>query len=138
PIPRVTDFHSQTAVIFVGSEVELEVLRDGRVRRLTLAVSEDQLEKAPGERIDPRLSGTQLQNFRSQDDQSLGAGVLVTEVSNDSRAWQFGLRPGDVIVGLARQPVRDLADFREAARQSGRQLLLRVYRAGQYGYVAIR
>ncbi|HEX7038055.1 MAG TPA: DegQ family serine endoprotease [Pseudomonadales bacterium] len=138
PIRRVSDYHSQTAVIFVGSEVELEVLRDGRVRRLTLEVSEDQLERAPGERIDPRLSGTQLQNLRNQGDDGLSAGVLVTEVSADSRAWQYGLRPGDVIVGLDRQPIRDIAEFREAARQSGQQLLLRVYRAGQYGYVAIR
>ncbi len=138
PIRRITDFYGQAAVIFVGDEVDVEVLRDGRTRRLTLAVSNDFLEKVNGERIDRRLSGTELQNFRNQDDTGLGAGVLVTTVSQESRAWRYGLRPGDVIVAANRRAIRDLADLREGAALSSAQLLLRVYRAGQFGYVAIR
>ena len=137
-IRRITDFHSQAAVIFIGAEVDMEVLRDGRTRRVTLDIDEDHLEKVGGERIDPRLTGTQLQNFRNQDETGLGAGVLVTEVNADSKAWHYGLRPGDVIVAANRQAIRDLADFRDTAQRGGTQLLLRVYRSGQFGYVAIR
>ena len=135
---RIRDFHSQAAVIFIGDDVDMEVLREGRVRELSLAVRDDHLEKVGGERIDRRLSGTELQNFRNQDDTGLGAGVLVTEVNEDSRAWHYGLRPGDVIVAANRQAIRDLADLRESAGRSNNQLLLRVYRSGQFGYVAIR
>ncbi len=138
PIRRVTDFHSQAAVIFIGEEVEMEVLRDGRTRRVNLEIREDHLERVPGERIDPRLAGTELQNFRNQEESALGAGVLVTEVSQDSKAWHYGLRPGDVIVAANRQAIRGLADFGDAATRGSRQLLLRVYRSGQFGYVAIR
>tara|TARA_Y100001933_G_scaffold263898_1_gene327232 strand:+ start:1752 stop:3110 length:1359 start_codon:yes stop_codon:yes gene_type:complete len=138
PIRRITDFHSQAAVIFIGDDVEMDVVRDGRSRSLVLNVREDHLEKVEGERIDRRLAGTELQNFRNQDDTGLGAGVLVTEVDADSRAWHYGLRPGDVIVAANRQAIRDLADLRDGAERSGRQLLLRVYRSGQFGYVAIR
>ena len=116
----------------------MDVVRDGRSRSLVLNVREDHLEKVEGERIDRRLAGTELQNFRNQDDTGLGAGVLVTEVDADSRAWHYGLRPGDVIVAANRQAIRDLADLRDGAERSGRQLLLRVYRSGQFGYVAIR
>ncbi len=138
PIRRVTDFHSQAAVIFIGDRVEMEVVRDGRNRRVVLEIREDHLEKVRGERIDPRLTGTELQNFRNQNDTALGAGVLVTEVDTDSRAWHYGLRPGDVIVAANRVAIQDLGDLREGAGVSDRQLLLRVYRAGQFGYVAIR
>jgi len=137
-IRRITDYHSQAAVIFIGDDVDMQVLREGRVRELTLAVRDDHLEKVSGERIDRRLAGTELQNFRNQDDTGLGAGVLVTEVNQDSRAWHYGLRPGDVIVAANRQAIRDLADLREGAGHKGNQLLLRVYRSGQFGYVAIR
>jgi len=137
-IRRITDFHSQAAVIFIGDTVAMEVLRDGRPRRVSLEIGDDQLEKVSGERVDQRLSGTQLQNFRDQGDSALGSGVLVTDVERESRAWHHGLRPGDVIVAANRRATRDLGDLREGARLSSRQLLLRVYRSGQFGYVAIR
>jgi Do/DeqQ family serine protease len=138
PIRRVTDYHSQAAVIFVGDRFEMEVLRDGRSRRVSVHVTDDQLEKVAGERLDRRLKGTTLQNFRSPDDTGLGSGVLVTEAKPDSSAWHFGLRPGDVIVAVNRVGIRDLEGLRQNAQISQTQLLLRVYRAGQYGYVAIR
>jgi Do/DeqQ family serine protease len=137
PIRRVTDYHSQAAVIFVGDRLDMEVIRDGRSRRVALAVTDDPLDKVAGERVDPRLKGTQLQNFRGTD-QALANGVLVTEAQPDSLAWRFGLRPGDVIVAVNRVGIRDLEGMRQNARSSQAELLLRVFRAGQYGYIAIR
>jgi Do/DeqQ family serine protease len=137
-IRRITDFYGQTAVIFVGDRVEVEVLRDGRSRRMTLEVTDDFLEKVAGQRIDRRLAGTELQNFRSAEDGTLGNGVLVTEVDPSSAAWQFGLRPGDIIVAANRLATRNLRDLRDGAQRSSDQLLLRVYRSGQFGYVVIR
>jgi serine protease Do/serine protease DegQ len=135
-IGSVAEFHGQTAVIFAGEEVQFDVLRDGRVRTVTLAISDEDLDKQRGERVDRRLRGCELQNFRSED--STGDGVLVTGVDPDSAAWSFGLRPGDVIVGANRQPVGNLSDLHEAGRASSEQLLLRIYRSGQFGYVSIR
>ncbi len=135
-IATVSQYHGQTAIIFAGQEVEFDVLRNGRSRRVELEIDDESLDKQRGERIDRRLRGTQLQNFRS--DESTGDGVLVTEVDDDSAAWSFGLRPGDVIVGANRQGVRNLSELRESARRGRDQLLLRVYRAGQFGYVSIR
>jgi Do/DeqQ family serine protease len=139
PIRRVTDFDGQAAVMFVGERVPIEILRDGRARKMTLEVRDERLEKVAGERIERRLSGTVLQNFRNQDDAgATGAGVLVTEVNETSLAWQFGLRPGDIVVACNRRGVRNLEDLQESAQRSREQLLLRVYRAGQYGYIVIR
>ncbi|MFW6094195.1 MAG: Do family serine endopeptidase [Pseudomonadota bacterium] len=137
-IRRITDYHSQTAVIFIGDEVAMEVLRDGERHRLELEILEDHEEKIDGARLDPRLAGTALQNFRDREDDDPGAGVLVTKVAEDSRAWRHGLRPGDVIVAANRHPVKDLGGLREGAARAERQLLLRVYRSGRFGYVAIR
>ncbi|MGI9328510.1 MAG: Do family serine endopeptidase [Pseudomonadales bacterium] len=137
-IERASDYHSRAAVTFVGDSVNMRVQRDGREKRLTLKIAEEELDRVAGGRFDPRLSGTELQNFRDQDDPSLSAGVLVTQVESQSQAWAFKLRPGDVIVAVNRRPVRNLTDFRENVRSTDAQLLLRVYRAGQFGYIAIR
>ena len=137
-ITRVSDFHSHAAVIFVGDEVDLEVLRDGRSRQVVLEIDNDNLEKVLGRRIDARLAGTELQNFRNEDEPTMGAGVLVTDIDTQSAAYRFGLRAGDVLVAANRRDVRNLTELREGVRLNTRQLLLRVYRAGEFGFVAIR
>ena len=135
-VSNVDEFKSQTATIFIGDRVDLALLRDGRAREVELNVKEDDLEKVRGSRIDRRLAGTELQNFRDQEE--VGAGVLVTGVEADSKAAQAGLRPGDVIVAANRQAIRDLRNLREAVRVNTEQILFRVYRSGRFGYIAIR
>ena len=96
-IDKISDFHSQAAVMFVGDSVGLQVLRDGVSRTLSLKVEEDNLEQVAGRRIDSRLTGTELQNFRDADDPSMGTGVLVTELDEESAAYRYGLRAGDML-----------------------------------------
>ena len=78
-----------------------------------------------------------LQNFRSENDPSTGAGVLVTEISNDSPALERGLRPGDIIVAVNRKPVRNIAEITDQQQGGKEKLLLRVYRAGEFGYIVL-
>ena len=137
-ISKVADFQSQAAMIFVDDKVVMEVLRNGRARRFKLELGEDKLENVPGERIDPRLAGTKLQNFRNTEETAMGAGVLVTAVSAKSLAKQSGLRAGDIIVEANRVAVGNLTDLRDGSRRSARQILLRIYRSGQFGNVVIR
>ena len=137
-INRVSDFHSQAAVTFIGDTLATRYLRNGRERRTTLRVAEVDADKVAGGRYDPRLSGIELQNFRDRDDVELGMGVLVTDVERRSEAFVQGLRPGDVVVAVNRQPVRNLAEFRDKVGPGSGRLLLRIYRSGQFGYVSMR
>jgi serine protease Do/serine protease DegQ len=137
-IKRVVDFHSESAVLMVGDTVAVTVLRDGRRKTLELEISTDSYEQQSGERVDPRLAGVELQNFRAEGDPTMGAGVLVTEVDVGSAAYAYGLRAGDVIVAANRQATRNISELVEVARRPSRQLLLRVYRAGEFGYIAIQ
>lgn len=137
-IRKIVDFHSESAVMMVGDAIEVTVLREGRRKKLALAISADSYEQQSGERVDARLRGVELQNFRAEGDPSMGAGVLVTEVEEKSPAFAYGLRAGDVIVAANRQATRNLSELTEGTRRSSRQLLLRVYRAGEFGYIAIQ
>ena len=46
------------------------------------------------------------------------AGVLVFDIQRGSRAWQAGLRKGDVISSVNRQPTPTLASFLEVINQT--------------------
>jgi len=61
-------------------------------------------------------------------------GAVVTNVDPDSKAAEAGLRPGDVIVEINRQPVRNSDDAANLAqRAKNDRLLLRVWSSGGGG-----
>ena len=136
-IKRVVDFHGQSALLMVGDPVNITVVRDGKPKRVAFVLKAEDYEQLTGERIDARLIGVALQNFRNEDDPSMGAGVLVTDIDPNSTAWARGLRPGDIIVAVNRQPVKNLAEIAGKIRGGAEQLLLRVYRSGEFGYIVI-
>lgn len=137
-IKRVADFHSQAAITFVGDSLSTRFIRNGRERRAVMRVSDDNLDQVSGGRFDPRLTGVELQDFRETASAEVGAGVVVAQVDNNTQAWRSGLRAGDVVVAVNRRPVQNLSDLRDSIRTKESQLLFRVYRAGQFGYVTIR
>ncbi len=136
-IRRISDFHSQAAIMFVGDTLDVRILRDGRARKLSLELNENTQQQVLGRRIDPRLAGTEFENFWNPDD-GQSSGVLATFVDTQSKAYAYGLRAGDVIVGVNRRTVRELGEFREAVNLDDRQVLLRVYRNGRFGNGVIR
>ncbi|MFQ5897166.1 MAG: PDZ domain-containing protein [Candidatus Methylomirabilia bacterium] len=65
-------------------------------------------------------------------------GAVVTEVRRRGLAQAAGLRPGDLIQEVNRQPVRSARDFMRAVEQvQGADLLLSVDRGGTTGYFVI-
>jgi C-terminal processing protease CtpA/Prc len=51
-------------------------------------------------------------------------------VERGSQAWTLGLRPGDIITSVNREPVRSVKDVERLAKAGGRGLLLHVQRGG--------
>ncbi|HET6473336.1 MAG TPA: Do family serine endopeptidase [Pseudomonadales bacterium] len=136
-IKRVSDFHSQAALLMVGDHVSMTMLRDGKQRQVRFDLVAEDYQQIAGERIDSRLAGVQLENFRSENDPTTGAGILVTDISNESAAWARGLRPGDIIVAVNRKAVQGISDIAESPPNPNKELLLRVYRSGEFGYIVI-
>jgi len=69
-----------------------------------------------------------------------GEGVLVTDVDPGSAAARAGIQPGNLILEVNREPVKNVDDFNRLAKSAlreGRILLL--VRDGQYArYVVLR
>ena len=130
-IRGAADYDSATAVIMVGDSVDVRAVRDGRTRTLRMNVDDTQVVEVAGDRIDPRLAGATLSDFREVGNPRSGTGVLVVDVDQNSDAWRRGLRSGDIIVAANGQRVLVLGDLWR--RIQNVRTVLRIYRTGKYG-----
>jgi S1-C subfamily serine protease len=118
--------------------VVLEVLRDGRERTIRAKLGEQAAsEQVAAAELHPGLQGAELETLDAGSPRFEGqAGVLVANVAPGSPAAQRGLRPGDIITGVNRQKVENLADFRSHAQ--GQSLLLNIRRGNTNLILPIR
>jgi S1-C subfamily serine protease len=87
--------------------------------------------------------GLRLQNISPSDARELklesSKGALIADVEQGSPAARAGLRPGDVIVRVGREPIASLTDAqRELGRVPSRgTAFLRVLRDGQETFISV-
>ncbi len=126
----------------VGSQVTLDIRRDGKPLSLRVGLKEQQRD-LPGAQLDPRLSGATFNEVDEALRQTLrangvGGGVQVGQVQPRSRAWTNGLRSGDVIIEGSNGRFADLPSFRSSFAKPPQQLVLRVLRDGEDGTLLMR
>ena len=137
---RIADpqaLHNLEGLQPVGTPVTLALLRDGK-RVTAKATLREQPRNADGGALDPRLAGARVAELPEAQRQAFGRGVLVEQVQQDSRAWQSGLRKGDVIIASSAGDFGDLAGFRSSLAQPPQQLVLRVVRGNVPGTMVMR
>lgn len=78
------------------------------------------------------LAGAELENNPN------GKGVRVSRVEENSKASQYGLQEGDVIVGLNRFRVSNLGDLRKLLEKKPNVLALNIVRDNTSQYLVIR
>jgi Do/DeqQ family serine protease len=114
---------ARLAVTPAGQTIELRVLRGASERTLRVRIAEVQARHAGHGETLAELAGATLADAKSGEDTGGERAVLVTAVRADTRAFQYGLRPGDVIVGVNRRRVRSVEDLGKALRTKGRHTL---------------
>ena len=134
---KIDDFSALANAIGLrapGDKVNLTILRDGDTKQIsaTLAKASDLADAgsaATGGALSDRLQGAEFGPLT--DDNDLAGqveGVVVTNVQRGSPAAQAGLRPGDVITSVNRQPINSVSQLHKLAGPDVKQLLLHVYR----------
>jgi serine protease Do len=137
-----------------GTSVPVRVVRDRAEKTVNVTVDELDLEAEGNlasrnrERDDTGQStstgfGLRLQNISPADARELklesSRGALVADVDQGSPAARAGLRPGDVIVRVGREPIASATDAqRELTKVPSRgTAFLRVLRDGQETFVSV-
>jgi len=114
----------------IGQQVKMEILRDGNTKKvITATIAEPHTNVLDGKQLQPRLAGALYADIdESSPLYGRVTGVLVTKVRPGGPAWRAGLRPGDVITSLNRQPVSDVRTLQRIAAASPGRLLMNVQR----------
>jgi serine protease Do len=132
-----------------GRQVSVKVLREGQP--VTLEVSPQEVpgsrpvaqRGSRGDQATETLQGVAVQNLDDRTRERLGApagveGALIAQVEPGSAAQRAGLRPGDLITAINRQPVPDAQTaVRLTERPEDRVTLLRIWRDGSHRYVVV-
>lgn len=114
----------------VGQQVAVEIFRDGKTVKLSLATGNADSAAASK----PRSTEAQASAFGLTVDelprnrQAGGlSGVIVSGVEEDGTAAEAGIRPGDIVTSVNQKKVGNLADYSRAmkeAEQRGSAILL--------------
>jgi len=152
PVADNNNLRNVVASMAPGATVEVTALRNGRDQKFQVALAElpererpeteetSSREAAPGNErfgltLQPPTAEMASRYGLDADDQ----GLLVTRVDPASNAASAGIRQGDLIQEVNRQPVKTFAEFNAAIQQSGaRPALVLIKRRNNVIYVTLR
>lgn len=117
-----------------GQDVKIGLLRDAKPLTLTVKLDNSTQNSAGAELTTPALQGATLSDGATKDGTK---GVKVDEVEKSTPAAQFGLQKDDVIVGVNRTPVQNLAELRKLLEAKPPLLALSVMRGEENIYLLL-
>jgi len=140
-IREVPDLQRRVANVTPGQSVAVGVVRDRAPQKLRVRVGEMPSDETlvTAEVPGPEGFGLQVEPLAPDSAERLSLpfaeGLLVVDVASGGPAERAGLRRGDVIREIDRQPVRDAPALQRAlaAVPTGRSVLLWVHRPGSGG-----
>jgi len=129
----------------IGKSVKVKVIRDKSMETMTVKIGQLRDEEVAAEPSKEESFGLTVQPLTPDIAESLGIGndvkgVVISGVESGSSAEDAGLRRGDVILEVNREPVKDLAAYRKAIKGAtkGKSVLFLVRRGDNTIFVALK
>ncbi len=149
PVAGSNGLRNAVADTAPGSSIPVKVLRDGREQTVQLTVKEqpgsEDMAKTGNDKAgsSDSLNGVTVSDLDSQAVQQMNLpkelkGAVVTDVDQDSAAYDAGLRPGSVIQEINHKPVQSADDAVKLTENlKSRKILLKVWSEGGSHYVVV-
>jgi S1-C subfamily serine protease len=132
-INSAQDFHNAEGRLALGESLKIEFLREGKIHDKSLVIQS--VPVLIGADLDFRLEGARFTGLTAKRNQQNLSGVLLDELTSGSRLARAGLAEGDIITGVNRQRVHNLADFQQALEKKRSSILFQIRRRGR-AYIA--
>jgi serine protease Do len=137
-IEEMNDLPMIVASTPVGKIVTVEVIREGKKKRIEVKIAEldEGIEEGETQEEEKRDLGMTVDEITPSVARQLGLsderGVVVVRVESDSPAEKAGIARGDVIREINREPVNDVETYKEKIRQhkKGDVILFRIKKQG--------
>jgi S1-C subfamily serine protease len=107
PVKDASGLRNSIGLLSIGDRVDVALLRDGKPRRVTAVIGERDTAAEEAASTHSGLEGADLADAQ-------GGGVLIRSVAEGSPAALRGLRANDIIIGVGRTRVANLAEFQKA------------------------
>lgn len=147
PVDTPNTLSRLIATLLPGTLVELEIVRDGQLRVLTVPLSERQasvMVSLPSAPLPAAKLGLEVQDLTAELAERFrikeATGVLISKVDRGSAAEAEGLREGDLIKEVNRVEVPSVDAFFSAVSKvkRGDAILLRIVREARAFYVILK
>lgn len=116
----------------IGKEVELTIVRNGKEKAFDVKLKQSQANNVAAASIHRMFEGAKLEN------KSNNAGVIVSDVKDGSPAQAVGLQSGDLITGINRTRINNVADLRSYLKDKEGVFALNIIRDNYAQYLMIR
>ena len=138
-IRSAAELRARLALVAIGEELELRVVRGAETRTVRVKVAAvQQVTGADGQAV-PQLAGMRVVEIeRGSPLYQRVQGIIVASVEEGSRAWQAGLRAGDIIYAVNRRRIRTVAELVSALRAAERGSTLSLLRGDFNVSIVIR
>ena len=143
-----TELPRMVAALAPGTKVQLDIVRAGKKMTLPVTLGTLQEEKEASIKLQPsdveESLGLRVESITPEIARGLRLdnpkGVMVSQVAPDSPAAEAGLRRGDIVREINRQPVTDIESYNEATSHlsADAPALFLLERRGSSLYVAVK
>ncbi|OSN01862.1 MULTISPECIES: serine endoprotease DegQ [Lonsdalea] len=118
-----------------GKTVKIGLIREGKQQEVTVVLDNSANASTNAETLSPGLQGATLTDGQLK---SGGKGVTIDNIAKDSAADKIGLQKGDVIIGVNRERVENIAQLRKILEAKPTVLALNIIRGDESIYLLLR
>jgi serine protease DegQ len=129
------ELRAKVATMGAGKTINLGIIRDGKQQNVKVTLKQSDTSNTPLKPLHPALEGAKLENTKQGQQPQ---GVEVTDVAQRSPAASIGLRKGDVIVGINRLKINNVADFTKAMKAHSEVIALNIIRGNSSLFLVLR
>ncbi|QEP45059.1 DegQ family serine endoprotease [Ectothiorhodospiraceae bacterium BW-2] len=136
PVRSVNQIRTLIGLQRIGQRIQMTIMREGRQRQLEMVVEMPEVRTIDGAKVHPKLKGV---TFAQQSELTAGGEVnfiAFAKVDPNAIAYRHGLREGDILTQINRQPIQTLAQLQQAGQS--RNLLINIQRGNEAFFLVIR